>query len=135
MQPFGATLESGLEYRLPAMAMPSDGDQTSDQAALPMQQRVKGNRCHSPLTGSLAVPGRRFRVLNVGRWSMSGQKTQPKISEVPLSVGFFVVMFLFFIKTDKSNLHGFVPFFVHYLQMLLAAFFAGRTAFLLLRKG
>nr|CEK42588.1 hypothetical protein PQBR55_0209 [Pseudomonas fluorescens SBW25] len=34
-------MESGLEYRLPAMAMPSDGNQTSGQAALPMQQRIK----------------------------------------------------------------------------------------------
>ena len=40
-QPYEAVLESGLEYRLPAMAMPSDGNQTSDQAALPMQQRIK----------------------------------------------------------------------------------------------
>ena len=43
-QPYGAALESSPEYRLPAMAMLSEGNQTSDRVALPMQQRAIGKR-------------------------------------------------------------------------------------------
>lgn len=47
-QPYGAASESGSEYRLPAMALPSDGNQTSyrvrsTNAAKQLQGRVMTN--------------------------------------------------------------------------------------------
>nr|CEK42427.1 hypothetical protein PQBR55_0048 [Pseudomonas fluorescens SBW25] len=45
------------------MDMPSDGNQTSDQAGLPMQQRIIGNSPNTPLLPNFPVAISEYAVI------------------------------------------------------------------------
>lgn len=63
---------------------------------------------------------------------MSSKDPQSKKLDVAVKVGLFVLMSLAVLKADKAHM-DWMDFFVYYMQMVLAAYFAGRAVFLLQR--
>jgi len=65
---------------------------------------------------------------------MSNSKPPSLTRSIPLTVFFFVLMFLSVLKKDTANFNSQLDMIVFYSQMVLAAFCAGRIAFLLGRS-